>query len=187
MDELQVTVIDAKYRKKCAACRTQVCCDTLQELQQMYSGMDGRVFKTCKKCRDRKASKKEGEALKPAGFGLDGCYDTHEEFVEAVSSFLEQHDSHVFDSSLPSLRIKATLKSTFLIDNNISVETCTQTSDQDVQKRAAILLRNDMFDSTGYFFHMRRVNARPDGQITFTLTCSRSRDTSYTACSPSMT
>jgi hypothetical protein len=124
----------------------------------------------------QKASKKEGGALKPSGFVLDGCYDTHEEFVKAVSSFLEQHDSHVFDSSLPSLRIKATLKSTFLIDNDISVETCTQTSDQDVQKRAAVLLRNDMFDCTGYFFHMRRVNARSDSQITFTLTCSLSSE-----------
>ncbi|KAK9358991.1 hypothetical protein V1504DRAFT_395838 [Lipomyces starkeyi] len=64
----------------------------------------------------------------------------------------------------------------FLIDNNISVETCTQTSDQNVQKRAAVLLRNDMSDCTGYLFHMRRVNARPDGQITFTLTCSRSSE-----------
>ncbi|KAK9371440.1 uncharacterized protein V1513DRAFT_407266, partial [Lipomyces chichibuensis] len=174
MEGRQVAVGDSKYCQKCAACRTQVCCDTLQELQQMYSGVDGRVFKTCKKCRDRKASKKEGEALKPSGFDLDGCYDTHEELVEAMSSFLEQHDSHVFDSSLPSLRIRASLKSTFLIDNDISVETCTKSSHQGVQKRAAVLLRNDMFDCTGYFFHMRRVNARPDGEITFTLTCSRS-------------
>ncbi|KAK9243959.1 hypothetical protein V1506DRAFT_555031 [Lipomyces tetrasporus] len=113
---------------------------------------------------------------KSSGVGLDGCYDNHEEFVEAVSSFLEQHDSHVFDSSLPSLRIKATLKSTFLIDNDISVETCTQTSDQDVQQHAAVLLRNVMFDCTGYFFHMRRVNAKPDGPITFTMTCSRSSE-----------
>ncbi|KAK9481607.1 hypothetical protein V1527DRAFT_100574 [Lipomyces starkeyi] len=137
MDGRQVAVGDSKYCQKCAACRTRVCCDTLQELQQMYSGMDGRVFKTCKKCRDRKASKKEGEALKPSGFDLDGCYDTHEEFVEAMSLFLEQHDSHMFDSSLPSLRIRASLKSTFLIDNDISVETCTQSSHQGVQKRAA--------------------------------------------------
>ncbi|KAK9486607.1 hypothetical protein V1527DRAFT_462948 [Lipomyces starkeyi] len=45
MDGLQVTDVDSKYCQKCAACRTRVCCDTLQELQQMYSGMDGRVFR----------------------------------------------------------------------------------------------------------------------------------------------
>ncbi|KAK9350539.1 hypothetical protein V1523DRAFT_355188, partial [Lipomyces doorenjongii] len=133
----------------------------LHELQQMYSGMNGRVFKTCKKCHDRRR-RRTGVTLKPSGVGLDGCYDTHEEFVEAVTSFLEQHDSHVFDSSLPSLRTKATPTSTFLIDNDISVKTCTQTSDQDVQKRAAVLLRNVMFDCTGYFFHIRRVNVKPD-------------------------
>ncbi|KAK9427468.1 hypothetical protein V1505DRAFT_358742, partial [Lipomyces doorenjongii] len=95
-----------------------------------------------------KRRRRTGVTLKPSGVGLDGCYDTHEEFVEAVTSFLEQHDSHVFDSSLPSLRTKATPTSTFLIDNDISVKTCTQTSDQDVQKRAVVLLRNVMFDCT---------------------------------------
>jgi hypothetical protein len=110
--------------------------------------------------------------LKRAGFDLDGCYDTHEEFVEAVSSFVERHDNHVFDASVQSLRIKATLTSTFLIDNDVSVEDCTQTADHDLQRRAAILLRNNMFDLTGYFFHIRRVNARPDSQTTFTLSCA---------------
>ncbi|KAK9314951.1 hypothetical protein V1524DRAFT_380612 [Lipomyces starkeyi] len=53
MSEPQVTVIGSKYCQKCAACRTLVRCDTLQELQQMYSGRDVHAFKTCKKCRDR--------------------------------------------------------------------------------------------------------------------------------------
>ncbi|KAK9491226.1 hypothetical protein V1508DRAFT_405722 [Lipomyces doorenjongii] len=76
-----------------------------------------------------------------------------EDRCNAVTSFLEQHDSHVFDSSLPSLRTKATLT------------TCTQTSDQVLQKRAAVLLRNVMFDCTGYFFHMRRVNVKPEAKL----------------------
>jgi hypothetical protein len=53
MEEPQVTVIDSKYCQNCAACRTLVRCDTLQELQQMYSGRDGHAFKTCRKCGDR--------------------------------------------------------------------------------------------------------------------------------------
>ncbi|KAK9246506.1 hypothetical protein V1506DRAFT_574143 [Lipomyces tetrasporus] len=86
------------------------------------------------------------------------------EFVEAVSSFMERHDNHV-----------RTFTSTFLIDNDISVEACTQTADHDLQKRAAILLRNNLFDCTGYFFHVRRVNVKSDGS-TFTLSCSRSSE-----------
>ncbi|KAK9311304.1 hypothetical protein V1524DRAFT_450381 [Lipomyces starkeyi] len=93
MEEPHVTVIDSKYCQNCAACRTLVRCDTLQELQQMYSGRDGHAFKTCRKCGE------QGEVLKRAGFDLDGCYDTHEEFVEAVSSFVEPHDNHAFDAS----------------------------------------------------------------------------------------
>ncbi|KAK9233687.1 hypothetical protein V1525DRAFT_392261, partial [Lipomyces kononenkoae] len=73
--------------------------------------------------------------------------------------------------------MKATLTSTFLIDNEISVEACTQNADHDLQKRAAILLRNNLFDCTGYFFHVRRVNVKSDGQSTFTLSCSRSSET----------
>ncbi|KAK9492285.1 hypothetical protein V1508DRAFT_404888 [Lipomyces doorenjongii] len=45
--------------------------------------------------------------------------------------------------------------------------------DQEVQRRAALVLRNDMFDCTGYFFHFRRTYERPDGER-FNLTCSRS-------------
>ncbi|KAK9329197.1 hypothetical protein V1520DRAFT_356163 [Lipomyces starkeyi] len=108
----------------------------------MYSVRDGHAVKT--------SSKRPGEVLKRAGFDLDGCDDTHEEFVEAVSSFVERHDNHEFDASLQSLRIKPTLTSTFLIDNDISVEACTPTADHDLQKRATILLRNNMFDLTGY-------------------------------------
>ncbi|KAK9427513.1 hypothetical protein V1505DRAFT_424162 [Lipomyces doorenjongii] len=142
----------------------------------MYSGRDGHAFKTCKKCRDRKASKRQDEGLKRASFDLDGCYDTHEEFIDTVSSVMDRHDNHVFDASAQPLRVKATLTSSLLIDNEISVEACTQTADNELQKRAATLLRNSMFDITGYFFHMRRVNARADGQTSFTLTCSRSNE-----------
>ncbi|KAK9235978.1 hypothetical protein V1525DRAFT_458055 [Lipomyces kononenkoae] len=177
MNDQQVTIIDSKYCQKCAACRTQVCCDTLFELQQWYSSKDGHALKTCKKCRDMKASKQQGDASKRTSFDLDGCYETHEEFVDAVSSFMELHDNHVFDAFDQSLRMKATLTSTFLIDNEISVEACTQNADHDLQKRAAILLRNNLFDCTGYFFHVRRVNVKSDGQSTFTLSCSRSSET----------
>ncbi|KAK9346261.1 hypothetical protein V1522DRAFT_380929, partial [Lipomyces starkeyi] len=124
-------VVDSKYRQKCAACRTMVCCDTLQELQQMYSGRNGLAFKTCKKCRDRKASKK-GDGLNRTSFEHNGFYDTEEEFVNAVSSFVDVHDNHVFDASLQPLRVTATLSSSFLIDHDILVEACTQTDDHEL-------------------------------------------------------
>ncbi|KAK9236685.1 hypothetical protein V1525DRAFT_389238 [Lipomyces kononenkoae] len=58
------------------------------------------------------------------GFDLDACYDTHEEFVEAVSAFLKQHDDHKYDLTAQPLKIKATLSSTFCIDNNVSIGAC---------------------------------------------------------------
>ncbi|KAK9310853.1 hypothetical protein V1524DRAFT_463317, partial [Lipomyces starkeyi] len=105
------------------------------------------------------------------GFDLDECYQTHEEFIESVSSFLELNDNHIADASLQPLRIKATLVPDLLIENDISMTCCTQ--DTDLQKRVVVLLRNDMFDCSGYFFHLRRVTERKDGPK-FHLSCSRS-------------
>ncbi|KAK9483095.1 hypothetical protein V1527DRAFT_521633 [Lipomyces starkeyi] len=65
----------------------------------------------------------------------------HEEFVDDISAFLEQRDTHEFDTLRLSLRIRATLSSSVLLDNDISRE---------LTKRAVTLLRNDIFDCTGY-------------------------------------
>ncbi|KAK9352972.1 hypothetical protein V1523DRAFT_222527 [Lipomyces doorenjongii] len=54
-----------------------------------------------------------------AGFDLDD--ETHEEFVEAVSSFLKLHNSHEYVASLQPLRTRATLSATFLVDNGFSI------------------------------------------------------------------
>ncbi|KAK9428215.1 hypothetical protein V1505DRAFT_229836 [Lipomyces doorenjongii] len=109
---------------------------------------------------------------------LKKSYESREELVDDVCSFLEEHGTHIFEASRPSLRIKATLSSSVLLDNDISVGICTQTADRELQKRAARLLRNDIFDCTGYYFHMRRVNERQDSPR-FNMTCSSSKDRQF--------
>ncbi|KAK9326540.1 hypothetical protein V1520DRAFT_372680 [Lipomyces starkeyi] len=49
---------------------------------------------------------------------------------------------------------------------------------RELQKRAARLLRYDIFDCTGYYFHRRRVNERQDGPR-FNMTCSSSNNRKY--------
>ncbi|KAK9234005.1 hypothetical protein V1525DRAFT_440141 [Lipomyces kononenkoae] len=73
----------------------------------------------------------------PKDLDLDACYDTHEEFVEAVSAFLTQHDDHKFDLTAQPLKIKATLSSTFCIDNDVSIGACAVSTDGDLQRRHA--------------------------------------------------
>ncbi|KAK9250525.1 hypothetical protein V1507DRAFT_467244 [Lipomyces tetrasporus] len=114
----------------------------------MFVSFDGKPLKSCQKCRDNRAAKNKSEEL---DFDLDECYETHEDFVEGVSSFMEQHDNHKFDAAVQSLRMKVTLTSTFLIENDISVATCAQSGDQELQRRAA-MIRNDMFDCTDITF-----------------------------------
>ncbi|KAK9328251.1 hypothetical protein V1520DRAFT_262614, partial [Lipomyces starkeyi] len=130
--------------------RTWVGCESFQELQLPFVSLDGQPLKSCKKCRDNSAAKSQNRGNKCAGYDLDEYYETHEEFIEAVSSFLEQHDNHKFDAAARSLTIKATLAPTFLVENDIAVANCAQSGNSDLQKRAAMLLRNDIFDCTGY-------------------------------------
>ncbi|KAK9243952.1 hypothetical protein V1506DRAFT_579404 [Lipomyces tetrasporus] len=120
----------------------------------------------------------DGKPLKVVTNAVAMSYENHEEFLADICSFLEQHDTHIFNASRPSLKLKATLSSSVLLDNDMSVGICTQTTDPQLQKRAARLLRNDIFDCSGYYFHMRRVNERQDGPR-FNMTCSSSNDRKF--------
>ncbi|KAK9334358.1 hypothetical protein V1521DRAFT_375118 [Lipomyces starkeyi] len=114
-------------------------------------------------------------ATKRTSYGLDEQFESHDDFIEIISSFMEQHDSHAFDADAHSLRFRATLAECFVIENDVSVGSCAQTNDQSLQKRAIKCFRNDIFDCTGYYFHLRRCNERVDGPR-FSLTCSRSNE-----------
>ncbi|KAK9311628.1 hypothetical protein V1524DRAFT_418849 [Lipomyces starkeyi] len=163
MDKVEVTVTDSQYCRKCPSCRRQIRCDTLMELAEMFSGPDGQAFRSCQKCRDKRRRNNRTSPTMQQGFDLDKCYETHEEFVEAVSSFLKHHDDHDWDASLQPLRIRASLSAAFCIGNDVSIGACAQTTDRDLQKRAVMLLRSDIFDCSGYYFHLRHAHERRDG------------------------
>ncbi|KAK9357208.1 hypothetical protein V1504DRAFT_472255 [Lipomyces starkeyi] len=61
------------------------------------------------------------------------------------------------------------------IETDVSRATCAQTGDRALQTRVAMLLRNDIFDCTGYYFQSRRCSERND-EIKFSFTCSRSTE-----------
>ncbi|KAK9334221.1 hypothetical protein V1521DRAFT_451010, partial [Lipomyces starkeyi] len=58
---------------------------------------------------------------------------------------------------------------------DVSMTDCAQTGDRALQTRAAMLLRNDIFDCTGYYFQSRRCTEKND-EIKFSFTCSRSTE-----------
>ncbi|KAK9363398.1 hypothetical protein V1504DRAFT_437910 [Lipomyces starkeyi] len=155
----------SNYSQKCASCRTLVRRDTLQELQQMFVSHDGRPLKSCKTCRDNRALKSGGRPTTRTSYDLDEHFDTHEEFIEAVSSFLEQHDDYKFNLAAQSLRIRAALSANMFIETDVSR----------ASYKIAMLLRNDIFDCTGYYFKSRRCSERND-EIKFSFTCSRSTE-----------
>ncbi|KAK9233769.1 hypothetical protein V1525DRAFT_415435 [Lipomyces kononenkoae] len=167
---------DSSYSQKCVSCGTLVCCETPQDLQKMFSTADGRLTKTCERCRE-KAKQRENSirATKRTSYDLDEQFESYDDFIEIISSFMEQHDSHTFDADAHSLRFRATLGESFVIENDVSVGTCAQSNDQSLQKRAVKCFINDIFDCTGYYFHLRRSNERVDGPR-FSLTCSRSNE-----------
>ncbi|KAK9311490.1 hypothetical protein V1524DRAFT_418959 [Lipomyces starkeyi] len=133
-----------------------------------FTGIDGNLFKSCNKCRSNRAAKGQTRCIE---FDLDKSYESHEEFVDDISTFLEQHGTHEFDALCPSLRIRATLSSSVLLDNDISVGISTQTADRELKT-------NNIFDCTGYYFHMRRVNERQDGPR-FNMSWSSSKERKF--------
>ncbi|KAK9372115.1 uncharacterized protein V1513DRAFT_453287, partial [Lipomyces chichibuensis] len=83
VDQSEFVFKNSKYCRKCTPCRTWVRCETLQELQR--------------------AATNQTRGSKRAGYDHDECYETHDEFIEALSWFLEQHDNHKFDAAAHSL------------------------------------------------------------------------------------
>ncbi|KAK9236379.1 hypothetical protein V1525DRAFT_218778 [Lipomyces kononenkoae] len=175
MDQVEVIFKDSQYCRKCPSCRRQIRCDTLQELANVFAGVDGQAFRSCLKCRSKRAGKNQTGVSQSAGFDLDAGYDTHEELVEAVSAFLKQHDDHKFDLTAQPLKIKATLSSTCCIDNDVSIGACAVSTDGDLQRRVAMMLRSDIFDCSGYYFHLQHAHERRDG-AKFSFSCPASVD-----------
>ncbi|KAK9368836.1 hypothetical protein V1509DRAFT_609236 [Lipomyces kononenkoae] len=79
------------------------------------------------------------------------------------SAFLKQNDDHKFDLTAQPLKIRATLASTFCIDNDVSIGACAVTTDSDLLRRVVMLLRNDIFDCSRYYFHLQHAHERRDG------------------------
>ncbi|KAK9259659.1 hypothetical protein V1519DRAFT_469134 [Lipomyces tetrasporus] len=139
----------------------------------MFVGNGGKSVKSCKNCRDNaKAKVREQE---DASYNLDEHFESHEDIIEVVSSFLECHDEHKFSPDAQPLKLRVTLSESFVLGNDVSVALCAQTEDRELQKQAASHLRNDIFDCSGYYFHLRRCKERADGPE-FILTCSRSHE-----------
>ncbi|KAK9334609.1 hypothetical protein V1521DRAFT_166352, partial [Lipomyces starkeyi] len=139
MNNANIRLNLSNYSQKCTSCRTSVRRDTLQELQQMFVSHDGRPLKSCKTCRDNRALKSGGRPITRTSYDLDGHYDTHDEFIEGVSSFLEQHDDHKFDLAAQSMRIRAVLSTNTFVETDVSMTDCAQTGDRALQTRAAML------------------------------------------------
>ncbi|KAK9349764.1 hypothetical protein V1523DRAFT_356486 [Lipomyces doorenjongii] len=173
MESSQAFLRGSEYCQKCASCRTLVCCATFQGVQQMFVGNGGKSVKSCKNCRDNAKTKVREQ--KDASYNLDEQFETHEDFIEVVSSFLERHDKHIFSPEMESLKLRVTLSESFVLGNDVSVALCAQTEDRELQIKAASHLRNDIFDCSGYYFHLRRCKERVNGPE-FILTCARSQE-----------
>ncbi|KAK9352086.1 hypothetical protein V1523DRAFT_441396 [Lipomyces doorenjongii] len=83
----------------------------------------------------------DGKPLKSCQRCRDNCYETHV--------------AYKFDAAV-HLRLKVTLTSTFSIENDISVATCAQSGGQELQRRAAMILRKDVPDGARFNFSCSR-------------------------------
>ncbi|KAK9487706.1 hypothetical protein V1527DRAFT_517865 [Lipomyces starkeyi] len=68
------------YCQICASCRTLVCCETFQELQQMFVGNDGNIS-TLTKSLEAKVREQKDDS-----YDLDEPFETHEDFIECAQT-----------------------------------------------------------------------------------------------------
>ncbi|KAK9427486.1 hypothetical protein V1505DRAFT_35291 [Lipomyces doorenjongii] len=166
---------DSNYSQKCVSCGTLVCCETLQDLQKMFITADGRPAKTCKRCRDNREGKSPFEQRDVVLLTLTSSSRTTMNLLR-LSRPLWSNVMVIPLILMPTLlRFRATLAGCFVLENDVSMASCAQSNDENLHKRAIKCFRNDLFDCTGYYFHLRRRNERVDGPR-FSLTCSRSNE-----------
>ncbi|KAK9350754.1 hypothetical protein V1523DRAFT_418835, partial [Lipomyces doorenjongii] len=138
-----------------------------KKLQQMFVGNGGKSVKSCKNCRDNagnspltKSLETEVRELKDASYNPDEQFETHEDFIEVVSPFLERHDKHIFNRETQSLKLRVTFSESFVLRSDVSVALCAPNEHRELQIQAASHLRNGIFDCSGYYFHLRRCKER---------------------------
>ncbi|KAK9371761.1 uncharacterized protein V1513DRAFT_454661 [Lipomyces chichibuensis] len=71
MDQIKAVTENSPYCRRCSSCRCWIRCTTIEELQQIFSSLDGRPLKSCQKCRANKTTKTKNTPFKRTGFDLD--------------------------------------------------------------------------------------------------------------------
>ncbi|KAK9459704.1 uncharacterized protein V1516DRAFT_642298, partial [Lipomyces oligophaga] len=107
---------------------------------------------------------------------------TYEDYISAMTSFMEQLDGHPdeFDPTSPTLRFRLTLLAQVVLPRTAScpartVDAITRDTPES-QKLAALMLRDALFDSMGYFFQLRKGGRpHPDGGK-YNFSCSRAEE-----------
>ncbi|KAK7205593.1 hypothetical protein BZA70DRAFT_164277 [Myxozyma melibiosi] len=106
---------------------------------------------------------------------------TYEEFLSSLQEFMVTHDQHgEFDINQPAARFRITLMSETVLPRT---ETCpARTVDavtrdtHESQKLAALMIRDALYDATGYFFQLRKGGRpHPDGGK-YNFSCSRAEE-----------
>ncbi|KAK9452901.1 hypothetical protein V1511DRAFT_484203 [Dipodascopsis uninucleata] len=170
------------------------------------SSTDGQFMRSCQKCRAKgiqnRKKRKDGDSLDldeevdlvgPAGSGgnsvlSQGRLDmetqcaSFEDFVETIRQFMSIHDSHPeFDPKSQAVRFRVTLLQSGVIPRS-SACPISRTVDAvardtaESQKLAALQIRDALFDSTGYFFQLRKGGKpNPDGGK-YNFSCSRAEE-----------
>ncbi|KAK9449340.1 uncharacterized protein V1518DRAFT_415698 [Limtongia smithiae] len=175
-------------------------------LAAFTSVSDGQFMRSCQRCRakgilNRRRRRDELAADAPGGIAATDVHedaddddDAHaatvdfqarcaswEDFAAALAAFMAAHDPHPdFDQLVPAVRFRITLLASAVLPRNAACPARTVDAvvrdTPESQKLAALMLRDALFDATGYFFQLRKGGRpHPDGGK-YNFSCSRAEE-----------
>ncbi|KAK9383779.1 uncharacterized protein V2V93DRAFT_341723 [Kockiozyma suomiensis] len=191
-----------QYIYPCSGCKSRVTRNSREELLAAFtSATDGQFMRSCQRCRakgiqNRKRRREELNNSNNNSINEEDEDDEHghaavvdfqsrctiyEDFTNAVEQFMATHDMHPeFDVTQPAARFRITLMSETVLPRTEScpartVDAVTRDTHES-QKLAALMLRDALFDATGYFFQLRKGGRpHPDGGK-YNFSCSRAEE-----------
>ncbi|KAK9482343.1 hypothetical protein V1527DRAFT_476685 [Lipomyces starkeyi] len=128
MDQAEVIVENLQYYRKSPACRFWISCNGLQDLKKCLQALMAKPLE----CARGGVTSDEGKVkVRCRGAQALTLMRTTRLMRNLLNKCLRfwRSDNHEYDASLQTLKIRAALESTFLVDNGISIAACALTAD----------------------------------------------------------
>ncbi|KAK9469567.1 hypothetical protein V1512DRAFT_256568 [Lipomyces arxii] len=186
-----------EYIYPCSGCKSRITRHSMADLLAVFTSVsDGQFMRSCQRCRakgiqNRKRRRDESTTARAdeddddddasLAMDLEARCGTFEEFEQALARFMAEHDNHPeFDQDSQPTHFRFTILAGVILPRSATCPARTVDAivrdTAESQKIAALMIRDAVFDATGYFFQLRKGGRpHPDGGK-YNFSCSRAEE-----------